>query len=125
MNLTSLGTVVLVDSDVRTSHLIEQWFVSKKIPIIVYYNAKKAIYDLTSEECPIKQVSLIITEMFLPGQLSGKEVVDILRSRYPESQCLIVVNRPIKMDSDFLSKQLGYRFVASEFAPDTLKTIIE
>ena len=125
MNLTPSGTVILIDSDVRTSHLIEKWFISKGIPIIVYYSAKKAIYDLTSEECPITNVSLIITEMFLPGQLSGKEVVDILRSRYTQAQCLIVVNRPITMDSDFLSKELGYRFVSAESAPLILKTIIE
>ena len=124
MHILASNTVILVDTDPEAAGFIQKYFQAKGLPLVHFKSAQEAIFEVTSEKSEIKDVSLIITDMYLPGSLNGKELVDILHARHPKSVAMIIVNRPVNLDVDAVSQHSGYTFVYPSQAPDTLKILL-
>lgn len=107
------SVVVIVDTDKEAQTLISNFFKRKNIRVVCFDNPQEAIYNLDPSVFKFK-IGLLITDLYLPDIMTGKELSDTLKSNYPNLQSVIIVNRPSDMDLNSVSKNTGYLFMRPE-----------
>lgn len=107
------SVVVIVDTDKEAQTLISNFFRRKNIRVVCFDNPQEAIYNLDPSVFKFK-IGLLITDLYLPDIMTGKELSDTLKGSYPNLQSVIIVNRPSDMDLNSVSKNTGYLFMRPE-----------
>lgn len=107
------SVVVVVDTDKKAQSLIKSFFSLKNIKVMCFDSPKEALFNLDPTSFKEK-IGLLITDLYLPDIITGKELSDILKNHYKDMQALIIVNRPAILDLNSVSKSTGYFFMRPE-----------
>jgi len=66
------------------------------------------------------QVDLLVTDMVMPGGMSGRDLADQLLSRKPGLRVLFISGYNLDMVGADFAPHKGYKFLPKPFTPDTL-----
>jgi len=66
------------------------------------------------------QVDLLVTDMVMPGGMSGRDLADQLLSRKPGLRVLFISGYNLDMGGADFAPHKGYKFLPKPFTPDTL-----
>jgi PAS domain S-box-containing protein len=92
----SMGRVLIVEDDVVVADLVAGMFNELGFEATVTHSAKEALERLSGEQRP----TLIFSDVVMPGGISGVELADKVRGRFPELPILLTTGYSEQVTGD-------------------------
>jgi PAS domain S-box-containing protein len=92
----SMGRVLIVEDDIVVADLVAGMFNELGFEATVTHSAKEALERLSGEQRP----TLIFSDVVMPGGISGVELADKLRGRFPELPILLTTGYSEQVTGD-------------------------
>ncbi len=83
--------ILLVEDDVLIRLLLSEELLDAGFAVQEAVNGEQAVHLIQHPPAPF---SLLITDIHMPGPLSGKEVATLMRQRHPELPIIFTTGRP-------------------------------
>jgi PAS domain S-box-containing protein len=92
----SMGRVLIVEDDVVVADLVAGMFNELGFDATVTHSAKEALERLSGEQRP----TLVFSDVVMPGGISGVELADKVRGRFPELPILLTTGYSEQVTGD-------------------------
>lgn len=114
-------TILLVEDEVAVRQLAERLLRRLGYTVLTAANAQEA---LRVWEGHSKEIDLVLTDMVMPGGLSGRELAARLTSDCPKLSVIFTSGYSVDFQPGGLKLEEGVNFLAKPYNPESLATIL-
>ena len=114
-------TVLLVEDEVAVRQLAERLLRRLGYSVLTAADAQEALRVWASHS---KEIDLVLTDMVMPGGLSGRELAARLTSDRPKLPVIFTSGYSVDFQPGGLKLEEGVNFLAKPYNPESLATIL-